>query len=147
MIMLAQSVDNVPAEWLKNAALVLASIIASAYYLKEFFRKRENPKIEPQPLLVEMEEKFVEHSIFDEHVKDTKKQFEVRDRQRSDDLKEAKQSRLLIYTKIETAAASMRSDLDAKHVINEKKIGRINWMLARLCERNRIAVPGEDENL
>lgn len=109
--------------------------------------KKQQAVITNQPLMVEMAEKFVEHGIFNDHVRQTRQAFENRDKQRSDDLKDAKDSRKLIYDKIEAAAKGMRDDLDNKHVINEKKIGRINWMLARLCERNRINVPGEDENL
>jgi hypothetical protein len=41
----------------------------------------------------------------------------------------------------------VREDLKDKHAVNEKRINRANWMLARLCERNRIPVPEEDATL
>jgi hypothetical protein len=41
----------------------------------------------------------------------------------------------------------VQTNLNTKHELNDKRINRSNWMLARLCERNRIPVPAEDENL
>ena len=67
--------DNVTADWLKNAAIFFGGAAATAYYVREFFRKPEKKietKIEPQPLIVELRktlhEEFASRKAFEDHV-------------------------------------------------------------------------------
>lgn len=68
--------DNVAADWIKNAALFLAAVAATVYYVKVIFwgDKPSQTQIAPQPLAVkiieEIHERFAGKQEFQEHVKE-----------------------------------------------------------------------------
>jgi hypothetical protein len=137
--------------WILGCTIVMAcAAIAACVVSVIALNKKQDVKVE-QPVSItvteELHDMFAAKDVFEKHCEETKRGFDLCAQQRGEDLRAASASRKTIYDKIEEASEKLRDDLDEKHINNEKRINRSNWMLARLCERNRIVVPSEEENL
>ncbi len=76
MIPMLSQLEHVPSEFLKNTALVIAGLLAAAYYGKELLEKKKISEITPQPLTVQKFSPCANKDEFHHHVAENKREHE-----------------------------------------------------------------------
>jgi hypothetical protein len=160
-LILAQSTDlpSVPAETLKWVLIIIVTLIIIAAITvgawAAVFRKSPATKIDDNPPVeIRKAPKRYNHDATEQRFVSVERRVGVLEDWRTEQtgdllemekeiIREGKEREERLTGKIQAVSDA----LDDKHEKNESKIARINWMLARVCERLSIKVPEEGEKI